>query len=140
MADLQRAIEIAVTAHRGQTRKDGSPYVLHPLRLMFSVDSVPKKIVAVLHDVVEDTSVSIDDLKREGFSEEVLRALQLVTHQESQSYEDYIDAIQANPIARCVKLADLADNGNIFEIPDLSKNDLVRLEKYHKAFRKLSGE
>lgn len=137
MSDLQRAIEISVTAHKGQFRKDGSPYVLHPLRLMMSVNSPEEKIVAVLHDVVEDTDVTMQQLEDEGFSEQVLAALGLVTHDDGTSYEDYITNIKGNPIARAVKLADLRDNTNVFEIPQLSAKDLQRLEKYHRAYKTL---
>ena len=137
MSNLQRAIEIAVSAHKGQTRKDGSPYILHPLRLMMSVDSTVEKIVAVLHDVVEDTDVTAEQIRAEGFSEEVLEALRLVTHDSGEPYDEYIARIRANPIARAVKLADLRDNSNTFEIPTLEEKDLVRLEKYHRAYKTL---
>ncbi|MFK8113635.1 MAG: HD domain-containing protein [Rubripirellula sp.] len=138
MSDLQRAIEIAVDAHRGQTRKDGSPYVLHPLRLMMAVDSIEQKIVAVLHDVVEDTEVTMEEVRAEGFSQDVLAALRLVTHVEGVSYEDYINRIKPNPIARAVKLADLKDNSNLFEIPEVKQKDLERMGKYHRAYKTLS--
>ena len=137
MSNLQRAIEIAVSAHKGQTRKDGSPYILHPLRLMMSVDSTVEKIVAVLHDVVEDTDVTAEQIRSEGFSEDVLEALRLVTHDSGEPYDEYIARIRANPIARAVKLADLRDNSNTFEIPTLEEKDLVRLEKYHGAYKTL---
>ena len=137
MSNLERAIEIAVAAHKGQLRKDGSPYVLHPLRLMMAVDSNDEKIVAVLHDAVEDTPVTFDQLQDEGFSNEVLNALRLVTHESDVSYSEYIAAIAKNRLACAVKLADLRDNGNIYEIPDLKPNDLKRLEKYHLAYKTL---
>lgn len=138
MSNLQRAIEIAVSAHAKQTRKDGSPYILHPLRLMMAVDSVEAKMVAVLHDVVEDTNVTLDDLKSEGFSDTVMGAIRCVTHEPDVSYDDYIACIKANPLARQVKLADLTDNSNLFEIPKLGERDLSRLAKYHRAFKVLS--
>ncbi len=140
MSGLQRAIEIAVSAHRNQTRKDGSPYVLHPLRLMMSVDSTAEKIVAVLHDVVEDTDVTFEQLEEEGFSEQILNALKLLTHLPDVSYEDYISEIQHHPLARSVKLADLKDNSNVFEIPELRASDWERLQKYHQAFIRLQGD
>jgi (p)ppGpp synthase/HD superfamily hydrolase len=140
MSTLERAIEIAVLAHKGQTRKDGSPYILHPLRLMMSVQSTAEKIVAVLHDVVEDTDVSFEQLKGEGFSDEVLDALRLLTHESNVSYDDYISEIAKSDLAKTVKLADLKDNSNTFEIPDLSSRDLERLEKYHRAFKRLNGQ
>ena len=140
MSDLQRAIEISVTAHKRQVRKDGSPYVLHPLRLMMSVNSADEKIVAVLHDVVEDTDITMQQLEDEGFSKQVLAALRLVTHDDGTSYENYITNIKGNPIARAVKLADLRDNTNVFEIPKLSAKDLQRLEKYHRAYKTLTEQ
>ena len=139
MSNLQRAIEIAVNAHREQSRKNGDPYILHPLRLMHAVDSATEKIVAVLHDVVEDTDVTMDQLQSEGFSAEIIEALKLVTHDEQQPYDEYIASIKTNPIARIVKLADLSDNSNVFEIPNLADRDLKRLEKYHRAFKTLSN-
>jgi len=140
MSGLQRAIEISVSAHRNQTRKDGSPYVLHPLRLMMSVDSTAEKIVAVLHDVVEDTDVTFEQLEEEGFPEQILDALRLLTHRPEVSYEDYISEIQHHPLARSVKLADLKDNSNVFETPELSTSDGKRLQKYHQAFIRLQGD
>ncbi len=137
MSNLETAIEIAVAAHKGQTRKDGSPYILHPLRLMMAVESESEKIVAVLHDVVEDTQVTTEQIKEQGFSDEVIDALKLVTHHDDQSYEEYIVEISKNPIATTVKLADLRDNGNFFVIPQLKSRDLERLEKYHKAYHDL---
>ena len=139
MSDLQRAIEIAVLAHKGQTRKNGTPYILHPLRLMHAVESIPEKIVAILHDVVEDTEVTMEQLQNEGFSDSILRAIELVTHDDDQPYEEYIAAIKENELARVVKLADLCDNSNVFEIPELRPRDLERIEKYHKAFHSLSN-
>ena len=139
MSNLQRAIEIAVDAHRKQSRKNGDPYILHPLRLMLAVDSPDAKIVAVLHDVVEDTDVTMDDLIAEGFSQPVIDALTLVTHERDVSYEDYIQKIKSNPLATTIKLADLRDNSNIHEIPRLKDRDLQRLAKYHRAMQTLSA-
>lgn len=139
MSNLQRAIEIAVHAHRDQSTKDGQPYVLHPLTLMMRVDSEIEKIAAVLHDVVEDTPVTQDELKSEGFSDEVLAVVELLTHPEGMSYDDYIDRLAVNPIARKVKLADLGHNMDITRIPDPTQNDFERLQKYHRIWKKLSA-
>ena len=139
MSNLQRAIEIAVHAHCNQTTKDGQPYVLHPLTLMMRVDSEIEKIAAVLHDVVEDTPVTQDELKSEGFSDEVLAVVELLTHPEGMSYDDYIDRLAVNPIARKVKLADLGHNMDITRIPDPTPKDFERLQKYHRIWKKLSA-
>jgi len=138
MSDLQRAIEIAVTAHRGQKRKNGMPYVLHPLRLMMAVESVDEKIAAVLHDVVEDTSVTLAELRREGFSPSILQALECLTHNDDVPYQDYIENLKKNALATAVKLADLQDNSQFLMLPKLSKRDCQRMKKYHRAWTTLT--
>ena len=139
MADLQRAIEIAVTAHKGQLQRNGLPYVLHPLTLMMGVASVEAKMAAVLHDVIEDTNWQLDDLRAERFSESVIQAIDCLTHRAGEEYETYIERVRVNEIAREVKLADLTDNMNICRIPELKLRDLSRLERYHKAWLRLGG-
>ncbi|MDJ0617580.1 MAG: hypothetical protein QNJ63_12690 [Calothrix sp. MO_192.B10] len=139
MADIQRALEIAVSAHKGQQQRNGLPYVLHPLTLMFAVSSMEAKIAAVLHDVVEDSTWALEDLRAEGFSESVVQAIDCLTHREGEEYEAYIERVSVNEIAREVKLADLTDNMNLCRIPDLKQRDLSRLEKYHKAWLRLGG-
>ncbi len=135
--NLDKAIHIAVKAHAGQTRKNGTPYVLHPLRLMFKQASEEAMITAVLHDVVEDTDITIDDLKQHGFPETVLIALELLTHDDDIPYEGYIERITTNALARAVKLADLEDNMNVCELPDVTQKDLERTAKYYKAWANL---
>ena len=137
MSDLQRALEIAVGAHKGQKEKDGSPYVLHPIRLMLSLDSNDARIAALLHDVVEDTPVTIDELHSEGFSGTVLEAVGLLTHLDHDDYDTYVEKLSRNPVARQVKLADLTDNMNIKRLPDVREKDLQRLSKYHRVWNKL---
>ena len=140
MADLQRAIEIAVLAHRGQMQRNGLPYVLHPFTLMLQMDSVTTQIIAVLHDVVEDSDWTLEDLAAEGFSPDIIAALDCLTHRPDERYEDYIERLILNPLAREVKRADLVDNMNIERIPELSDRDLKRLHRYHKAWRRLQEE
>lgn len=140
MSDLQRALEIAITAHRGQVQKNGLPYVLHPLTLMLSVTSTEAKIASVLHDVVEDTDWTLTDLETEGFAPTIIDALNCLTHRDEESYDTYIERIHTNAIAREVKLADLKDNMNIRRIPTLQDKDLNRLKKYHQAWFKLGGD
>ncbi len=139
MADIQRAIEIAVSAHKGQQQRNGLPYVLHPLKLMFAVSSVEAKISAVLHDVVEDSTWELEDLRNEGFPESIIQAVDCLTHRVGEEYEAYIERVSGNDIAREVKLADLTDNMNVCRIPDLKQRDLTRLERYHKAWLRLSS-
>ncbi len=134
MTLLERAIQIAVNAHAGQQGKDGSPYILHPLRLMMNMASEDEKIVAVLHDVVEDTNISFEDLREEGFSKHVIEALQLLTHESAVPYETYVEHLKSNPIAKAVKLADLEDNSDIRRLSGIEETDLQRLKKYHRAW------
>jgi (p)ppGpp synthase/HD superfamily hydrolase len=139
MTQLERAIQIAVEAHAGQEGKDGLPYILHPLRLMLKMDTEEARIVAVLHDVVEDTEVTLDDLRREGFSEAVLENVQLLTHEDGTPYEEYVERIKPHPLARKVKLADLEDNSDIRRLSGIEEKDLQRLKKYHRAWQILTS-
>jgi (p)ppGpp synthase/HD superfamily hydrolase len=138
MSHLQRALEIAVEAHKSQKQKDGSPYALHPIRLSMSLSSEEQKIVALLHDVVEDTDWTFDDLTSEGFSENIIAALRLLTHTDDTPYEEYIERLSSNSLARAVKKADLTDNMDIKRIPEFTEWDFERLQKYHGAWRRLS--
>ena len=139
MSDLQRALEIAVSAHKNQQEKNGSPYVLHPIRLMLAVESPEAKIAALLHDVVEDTGVEMEDLVNEGFGEDIISALKLLTHDDGSEYGEYINRIVPNEIAREVKIADLQDNMDIRRIPALKPKDLARIDKYHASWLKLTN-
>ncbi len=140
MPTLQRALEIAVTAHAGQVQKDGSPYVLHPIRLALGLPPGPAQIVAVLHDVVEDTPWTLDQLAAEGFAPEVMEAVALLTKPDGADYMAYVEKVASNPLARAVKLADLEDNMNVRRIPgELREKDLARLAKYHRAWTHLQN-
>ena len=135
---LDRAIELAKQHHEGQTDKAGKPYIEHPLRVMNQVESEEEKIVAVLHDIVEDTDISLDDLRNEGFSEEVVSAVECLTKQDGENYDSYIERISFNPLAVKIKLADLEDNRDLTRLPQVTDKDLERLEKYDKALEKLT--
>jgi (p)ppGpp synthase/HD superfamily hydrolase len=139
--NLERAIEIAVEAHKGVLDKGGSPYVLHPLRMMFAVTTDEEKIVAVLHDVVEDgEDWDFDRLEKEGFSTEILNALRSVTKiTENEDYDDFIERALRNPIGRQVKIADLKDNLDVTRIGELIERDMKRLNKYKKALARLTA-
>jgi (p)ppGpp synthase/HD superfamily hydrolase len=140
MPDLERALQIAVKAHAGAKDKAGAPYIFHPIRVMMRCRTDDAKIVALLHDVVEDTDVTFDDLSAEGFSEKVLAALRFVTHFEEDSYDAYVEKIAANPIAVEVKLADLEDNSDIRRLKMMDQNSAERFAKYLRAYRFLTGE
>ena len=110
---LERAIEIAARTHAGQTDKGGAPYILHPVRVMLRVAPGAQQIVAVLHDVVEDSDVTFEDLEREGFSAEVVKGLRAVTKVEGESYEDFVARAALDPVGKAVKLADLMENSDL---------------------------
>ena len=137
MSNLQRALEIAVESHKDQKQKDGTPYALHPIRLSMSLQSEEQKIVALLHDVVEDTDWTFEDLVGEGFSANVIEALRLLTHTDGSPYEDYVERLASNPLAKVVKIADLTDNMDLKRIPEPTEKDFARLQKYHRAWRRL---
>ncbi len=130
---LDKAIRIAATAHEGQTDKAEQPYILHPLRVMFMLRKETEKICAVLHDVFEDTDITIEYLRKEGFSEEVLIALNALTRRENESYDDFIGRVIENKTACKVKLADLSDNMDLSRISNPTREDYNRIEKYRKA-------
>jgi len=133
---LKQAIKIATIAHKGQTDKGGHDYIGHPLRVMDSVKSENEKIVAVLHDVVEDTDITIEYLRGKGFSEEVFDGVYAMTRGKEESYNHYIKKVMSNDIAVVVKLADLTDNLNLTRLrslKDIKINNLgMYLETYHK--------
>ena len=139
---LERAIEIAVATHAGQTDKGGAQYILHPLRVMLRVAPGAQQIVAVLHDVVEDSDgkVTFDDLAREGFSQEVIDGVRAVTKVEGESYEAFIARAALNPMGKAVKLADLAENSDLSRIDRPTEKDLERGEKYRRAIQQLISE
>ncbi len=137
MATLERAILIASQAHQGQTDHMGMPYILHPFRVMLTTQTPSEMTVAVLHDVVEDTDWTLEDLAKEGFSQEVLLAVDVLTHRDEDSYEQYIEKVRHNSLAVSVKLADLKDNMNITRIKNLQDKDLERMKRYHKAWFEL---
>jgi (p)ppGpp synthase/HD superfamily hydrolase len=139
MSLLEKAISIAVEAHLGQKDKFDRPYILHPLSVMARVDTESEKIVAILHDVVEDTKWTFEDLKREGFPDDLLQALDCVTKREGEAYEDFVKRSESNPIARRVKIADLEDNMDVRRLKTVTEKDAERLNKYLRAWRKLKG-
>lgn len=133
MSDLDEALVLVTNYFRGVRDKSGAPYVLHCIRAMMKVPSLDAKMVAIMHDLVEDTKVTITDLREHGFSETVLTAVELVTHSESDSYEDYVVKIKSNPIAREVKLSDLGDNTDPSRVlfrEGSEVRDTHRIQKY----------
>ena len=141
MSTLQRAIEIATDAHKGQFDKAGNEYIGHPLRVMEMGQTEEEKIVGVLHDVIEDTDWTFEALEAEGFSQEIIGALRCVTKiSKNENYDDFIERVKKNTLAVAVKINDLTDNMDIRRLPYLSDKDVKRLKKYLKAYKKLIGE
>lgn len=137
MATLENAIKLAVLSHQGQVDKAGAPYILHPLRMMLRFDDPILQMAAVLHDVVEDTPVSMEDLIEAGFPEDVLGAVNALTRRDDETYEEFIDRAALHPVGRQVKRADLEDNMNILRIAEPTEKDLERLAKYRRQWEKL---
>ena len=136
---LNKAIRIAAEAHAGQLDKANEPYILHPLRVMLcpELSGETERICAVLHDLIEDTDWTPEQLRAEGFSEQVLAALDCVTKREGEAYEDFILRAAQNPIARRVKIADLLDNSNLARLKNPTEWDLRRQDKYLRALSRL---
>ncbi len=137
---LEVAVQIAVRAHAGALDKSGQPYILHPLRVMQAQQTNDARMAGVLHDVVEDSDVTLTDLREAGIPESVLEAIALLTHDEVTPYEIYVQTLKSNPLARSVKLADLRDNMNVLRLPEFTEKDLRRLEKYRRAYETLCGD
>ena len=141
MSTLERAIEIAREAHRGQRDKAGNDYIDHPMRVMAMGKTMEEKIVGVLHDVVEDAAEwSFERLEQEGFEPKIIEALRCVTKRsEDEPYDKFIARVKTNKLAVAVKLNDLTDNMDIRRLPYLSDKDVKRLKKYLKAYKQLMG-
>ena len=129
----KKALKLCFEAHKNQTDKSGMPYVFHPFHLAESMTDEYTTTVALLHDVVEDTDYTLRDLKEMGFPERVTDALALLTHDKSVPYMEYVEKIKHNPIARAVKLADLAHNSDLSRLDAVDEKALRRVEKYKKA-------
>jgi (p)ppGpp synthase/HD superfamily hydrolase len=130
---LEDAVALAVEAHRGQKEKAGEPYILHVLRVVFRLDTEHERMAAALHDVVEDTAYTLDDLRLRGYPEPVVEAVDALTRRDDETYEQFVERAGANRIARRVKLADLEDNMDIRRLPQVTEHDLERLNRYIRA-------
>jgi (p)ppGpp synthase/HD superfamily hydrolase len=138
MPTLEDAIIFATEAHRGQVDRGGYPYILHPLRVMCSQWSDTERIIAVLHDVIEDTHYTFDDLRKLGYEDEIVEAVDCLTRRDDETYEEFIQRIKPNSLARRVKLADLMDNMDIRRSGLLQEKDLERLQRYQNAWFELT--
>jgi (p)ppGpp synthase/HD superfamily hydrolase len=133
MATLERAIQIAAQAHAGQVDKAGQPYILHPIRVMLRMAADDERMVAVLHDVVEDSEYSLEQLSKEGFSQGVLDAVDALTKLPGESRVTAAHRAARNPLARAVKLADNAENMDLGRISNPTAKDFARMKEYEEV-------
>ena len=132
------AMALATEAHKEQYDKSGVSYILHPFRIMHRMNTRTEQIVGVLHDVVEDTPITFQELKEKGYSQEIIDALDHLTKREGEKYGDFITRCRKNPIALKVKIADLEDNMDIRRLDMVLDRDLERLNRYLVAWRYLT--
>ena len=138
--NLERAIEIAQEAHKRVKDKGGHDYINHPIRVMHAMSNDQEKIVAILHDVVEDSDWTFERLKEEGFEDSVIESLRCVTkYSEEEDYQEFIKRATTNKIATKVKMADIEDNLDLSRLGTLTEKDLTRIEKYKKALKHLKA-
>ena len=134
------ALKLCFEAHKTQTDKSGMPYVFHPFHLAEQMRDEDTTVVALLHDVIEDTDYTLDDLRELGFEDRVISAIALMTHDDAVPYMEYVAEIKKNPIARAVKLADLRHNSDMTRLDTVSPWDEKRAKKYAEAIRLLESE
>ncbi len=139
MSDLETAIRLATEAHAGQVDKAGQPYILHPLKLMLKFQSEEEMIAAVLHDVVEDSSLTLEYLIDTGFSPTIVEAVACLTKKKGEIYEDFIMRLSSNELARKIKIEDIKDNLDLTRLTKITDKDLARVEKYHRALQLLKA-
>lgn len=136
----KKALKLCFDAHKNQLDKSGLPYVFHPFHLAEQMETEETTIVALLHDVVEDTDYTIEDLIKEGFNKTITDAITLMTHADNVDYMDYVRGIKENPIAKAVKLADLAHNSDLSRLDVVDEKALRRVEKYKQAIALLTED
>lgn len=135
----KKAMKLCFEAHKDQVDKSGLPYVFHPFHLAEEMQDEESTVAALLHDVAEDTDLSLEEIAEYGFGKEVMAALALLTHGDDVPYMEYVAAIKQNPIARAVKLADLKHNSDLSRLDEISPKALERREKYLQAIALLEG-
>ncbi|MBN1995856.1 MAG: GTP pyrophosphokinase [Anaerolineae bacterium] len=138
MPTLEDAIALAVKTHQGQVDKYGQPYILHPLRVMFRLETELEQMVGILHDVVEDSELTLADLRQTGYAPEVIEALDGVTRRQEETYDEFVERSLAHPVSRRVKLADLEDNMDLRRMStEMGDKDFERLKRYRRAWERL---
>lgn len=134
---LNKALRTAISAHEGQPDKAKKPYILHPLRIMLQFGDETSQVTALLHDVVEDSPITFEDLEKEGFPSEVLAALRCLTKTKGEDYDMFISRVLTNQLACRVKLADLMDNSDLSRLTTVGTVDLDRVAKYARALTRI---
>jgi (p)ppGpp synthase/HD superfamily hydrolase len=135
---LETAIALAIDAHRDQRERRGTPYIMHSLRIMMAVNTLPAKAAAILHDVVEDTPITLADLRAAGIPENVIAAVDALTKRRGEPYDLYLKRIEANRMARMVKVHDLRDNLRKERLDRITDKDLARMARYRMALKRLT--
>ena len=139
MSLIEKALSIALEAHKGQVDKAGKPYILHPLRLMMGLEDEVEMIAALLHDVIEDSDLTAEDLKKAGIPDEAIEIIGYLTKQKGEAYDDFIKRISPHRKASQVKIKDIEDNMDISRLETIGEVDLARLAKYHKSLKILTS-
>lgn len=134
----KKAMKIAFEAHKNQTDKNGMPYIYHPMHLAEQMADEKTICVALLHDVAEDTDITLEQLASQGFPDDIVEALKLMTHDDCVPYMDYVKKIKTNAIATAVKLADLKHNSDLTRLDVIDEKAIKRAEKYKNAIELLS--
>jgi (p)ppGpp synthase/HD superfamily hydrolase len=137
MSNLGRAIAIAASAHQDQLDKNGTSYILHPIRMMLKMDGEEQMIAAVLHDVIEDTQWTIDQLRAEGFSDRIIHLVDLLSRKPLESYAEFIERVRTDPVAVKIKIADLEDNMDLTRLSEIKDVDISRLKRSHQYWLSL---
>ena len=137
---IEKALKVAVDAHTAQVDKAGEPYVFHPIRMMLRADKESEKIVALLHDVVEDSPTTLMDLRNMGFQEKFIRSVDALTKREHESYDQFIRRASTDTVARKVKILDLEDNMNLLRLKEFTDKDSERMKRYLSAYRYLNKD
>ncbi len=136
----KQALKLMFAKHKDQVDKSGIPYVFHPFTVAQSMDDENSTIVALLHDVIEDTDTTIDELVEMGFNDEIISALKILTHDKSVAYFDYIEKIKSYSLATKVKISDLKNNSDLSRLNKITQKDVERVEKYKKSLEILNGK
>lgn len=139
MSIIEKSLTIALKAHAGQQDKAGKSYVLHPLRIMAQMETEYEMAVALLHDVIEDSAYTSDDLLQAGIPAEVVEAVQILSKVDGEDYDQFVIRVMRNPLATKVKIADIEDNINLLRLERVGEKDLERVAKYHSAWKTLQS-